>query len=82
MNLIEGNRDFFAEIMNLIIRYKNGYSDSLKHRALRYYLEGIAFRRVDKLCHVSIINWVKKASKQIKEKSTKHPEKIYILELY
>ena len=43
---------------------KNGYPDSVKKEAIKYYLEGISFRKIEKLLgvsHVSIINWVKKA---------------------
>ena len=42
---------------------KNGYPDEVKQEAIRYYLEGIGFRRIERLLkvsHVSVINWVKK----------------------
>ena len=64
---------------------KNGYPDSVKRKALRYYFEGIDFRRTHLLLRtdlISVINWVKKSAKQIKERSTKKSTKIDVLELY
>ena len=40
MDLIEKNIDTFAKIVKLC-GYKNGYPDSVKCKALQYYLEGI-----------------------------------------
>ncbi|MDR2074203.1 MAG: hypothetical protein LBP36_02430 [Oscillospiraceae bacterium] len=45
---------------------KHGYSERKKREAIRYYNEGIGFRRIERLLgmsHVSVINWVKKKKK-------------------
>ena len=58
---------------------KNGYPDEVKQEAIRYYLEGIGFRRIERLLkvsHVSVINWVRKAACQIrKDEKIKTPIK-------
>ena len=49
---------------------KKGYSEDFKREAIRYYLEGIGFRRIERLLgvsHVSVINWVKKAAEKLKK---------------
>ena len=41
---------------------KNGYPDHIKQKAIKYYLEGNRFRRIQRLIsisHVSVINQVK-----------------------
>ena len=46
-----------------------GYSIEVKRKALKYYLEGIGFRRIERLLgmsHVTVINWVKKAGGKIR----------------
>ncbi len=45
MDLIELNRDIFAKLCVYYIDTKNRYSDSVKHKYLRYYLEGTDFRK-------------------------------------
>ena len=49
------------------------------------YLEGIGFRRIERLLHVShvsVINWVRKAASQIrKDEKVKTPIKTDVLEL-
>ena len=58
----------------------------VKRKALRYYLEGIGFRRIERLLgmsHVTVINWVKKAGEKIKDIvfEEKKYEKVDVLEL-
>ena len=64
---------------------KNGYPDEVKQEAIRYYLEGIGFRRIERLLkvsHVSVINWVRKAACQIrKDEKIKTPIKTDVIEL-
>ena len=55
MDLIEGNRDFFAKALPLInyTGTKNKYLDSvMKHKALQYYFEVII---IERLLRVSLI---------------------------
>ncbi len=50
---------------------KYGYPDSVKRDAVKYYLEGTSFRKIEKLLgvsHVSVMNWVNKAIKQNEKK--------------
>ncbi len=47
----------------------HGYPIEVKREALRYYLEGIGFRRIERLLgvsHTAVIYWVKKAGEKIK----------------
>ena len=47
----------------------NGYPIEVKREALRYYLEGIGFRRIERLpgvSHTAVIYWIKKAGEKIK----------------
>ena len=63
---------------------KNGYPDSVKQEAIKYYMEGIGFRRIERLMHishVSVINWVRKAAKKIRDSETKEERTTDILEL-
>lgn len=65
---------------------KQGYPLQIKKKALRYYLEGMGFRRIERLLcvsHVSVMNWVKQASNEIrKEREQRCKERnIDILEL-
>ena len=64
---------------------KNGYLDSVKQEAMKYYyMEGIGFRRIERLLHVShvsVINWVRKAAKKIRDSETKEERTTDILEL-
>ena len=49
---------------------KNGYPDEIKQEAIRCYLKGIEFRRIERLLHVnyvSVINWVRKTASQIRK---------------
>ena len=63
-----------------------GYSIEVKRKALKYYLEGIGFRRIERLLgmsHVTVINWVKKAGGKIKDIvfEEKKAEKVDVLEM-
>ena len=63
---------------------KNGYPDSVKQEAIKYYMEGIGFRRIERLLHVShvsVINWVRKAAKKIRDSEQKEERTTDILEL-
>ena len=54
-----------------------------KKEAIGYYLEGIGFRRIERLLgvsHVSVINWVKKEAEKLKNLQPKE-EKVDVLEL-
>lgn len=49
---------------------RQGYPVSFKQKAVRYYLEGLTLRRIERLLcvsHVSVLNWAKKISLQIKK---------------
>ena len=62
---------------------KNGYPESTKREALKYYTEGMGFRQIERLMHVShvsVINWVKKAGAKL-EKIRPKNEKVEVLEL-
>ena len=59
---------------------RNGYPDHIKLRAIRYYLEGNVFRRIERLMgvsHVSVINWVKKFASKFKN-ITKQRQKVVL----
>ena len=63
---------------------KRGYPEHIKQRAIEYYLEGNGFRRIERLMHVShvsVINWVKQAAKEIRKKLKVKNKKTKILEL-
>jgi transposase-like protein len=60
-----------------------GYTDKEKQEAIRYYNEGIGFRKIERLLgmsHVSVINWVKKVAEKLKKVLPKK-EKVEVLEL-
>ena len=62
---------------------RNGYPDHIKLKAIKYYLEGNGFRRIERLMgvsHVSVINWVKQFASKFKN-IPKNYEKVDILEL-
>ena len=64
----------------------HGYPIEVKREALRYYLEGIGFRKIERLLgisHTAVIYWVKKAGEKIKEIAfeERKAEKVDILEL-
>ena len=62
---------------------KNGYPNHIKQKAIKYYLEGNGFRRIERLMgvsHVSVINWVKQFASKFKN-IPKKCEKVDILEL-
>ena len=66
--------------------YYKYYSDKEKKEALRYHNEGIGFRRIGRLLgmnYKSVINWEKKAAKQIQKiiKDTQVSQNVEILEL-
>ena len=59
---------------NFTKTFKQGYPLQTKKKALKYYLEGMGFRRIERLLcisHVSVMNWVKQASNQIREEREK-----------
>jgi len=66
---------------------KRGYSEEVKKEAIRYYLEGCGFRRIERLLgmsHVSVINWVKEAAVKVREKLRDEPskeKKVEVIEL-
>ena len=65
---------------------KNGYPESTKREALKYYMEGLGFRQIERLMHVShvsVINWVKKAAEELRrvEKEKKVEKEIEVIEL-
>ena len=63
---------------------KNGYSEAVKQEAIKYYMEGMGFRRIERLLHVShvsVINWVKKVAKKIRENECKKETRSDIIEL-
>ena len=65
---------------------KNGYPESTKREALIYYTEGLGFRQIERLMHVShvtVINWVKKAAEEIRriEEEKKVEKEIEVIEL-
>ena len=65
---------------------KNGYPESTKREALRYYTEGMGFRQIERLMHVShvtVINWVKKAAEELRrvEEEKKVEKEIEVIEL-
>jgi transposase-like protein len=60
-----------------------GYSEKEKSEAIRYYNEGIGFRKIERLLgmsHVSVINWVKQTAEKLKKVLPKK-EKVEVLEL-
>ena len=62
---------------------RNGYPDSVKHEAIRHYLEGVGFRGIERLLgvsHMSVINWVRQEAKKL-EKVEKKEEKVEVIEL-
>ena len=64
----------------------HGYPIEVKREALRYYLEGIGFRRIERLLgvsHTAVIYWVKKAGEKIKDIAFEggKTEKVDVLEL-
>ena len=66
---------------------KRGYPEEVKRKAIKYYLEGLGFRQIERLMHVShvsVINWVKKAAKEIRkeeDKEEKQKIKTEVIEL-
>ena len=64
---------------------KNGYPDEVKQEVIKYYLEGLGYRRIErllKISHASVINWVKKAACQIrKDEKIKTSIRTDVLEL-
>ena len=63
---------------------RNGYPEDIKQKAIKYYLEGNGFRRIERLLHVShvsVINWVKQAADEIRKKRKFNNKKTNILEL-
>jgi len=63
---------------------RNGYPEDIKQKAIKYYLEGNGFRRIERLLHVShvsVINWVKKAADEIRKQRKFNNEKTNVLEL-
>ncbi len=67
-------------------KYYKYYLDEEKKEVLRYHNEGIGFRRIGRLLEMdpkSVINWMKKAAKQIQNiiKDSKVPKNVKIVEL-
>ena len=63
---------------------KNGYPEEVKREAIRYYLEEIGFRRIERMLHVShvsVINRVKKSSNEIRKNKKIVSTKTDVLEL-
>ena len=59
------------------------YSDEVRHKAIKLYLEGNGFRRIERLIHVShmsVINWVKQLASNVQQIPKKN-EKVDVLEL-
>ena len=59
------------------------YSDEFRQQAIKLYLEGNGFRRIERLIHVShmsVINWVRQLASKI-QKNPKKSEKVDILKL-
>ena len=59
------------------------YSDEVRHKAIKLYLEGNGFRRIERLIyvsHMSVINWVKQLASTIQQIPKKN-EKVDVLEL-
>ena len=57
---------------------KRGYQEEVKRKAIKYYLEGLGFRQIEILMHVShvsVINWVKKAAEEIHKEEDKREKK-------
>ena len=57
---------------------KQGYPAKLKRDAIKYYLEGIGFRRIERLLGISYATayyWVKEVGQKIKEKCAKEQGK-------
>jgi len=50
--------------------FKQGYPIEIKRKAIKYYLDGMGFRRIERLLgvsHVSVMNWVKQLAQKINE---------------
>ena len=63
---------------------RHGYPEDIKQKAIKYYLEGNGFRRIERLLHVShvsVINWVKKDADEIRKQRKFNNEKTNVLEL-
>ena len=48
--------------------FKQGYSESIKRSAVWHYLNGYAFREIERILlvsHVSVINWVRDVFKKV-----------------
>ena len=57
---------------------KNGHPESTKREALRYYTEGLGFIQIERVMHVShvsVINWVKKAAKELRKVEKENSKK-------
>jgi transposase-like protein len=57
---------------------KQGYPANVKREAVRYYLEGLGFRRIERLLGISyttVYYWVKELGQVIKEKYSKEQGK-------
>ena len=45
---------------------RNGYPEDIKQKAIKYYLEGNGFRRIDRLLHVSRVSVIRLQMKYVK----------------
>ena len=63
---------------------KHGYPIKAKREAVKYYLEGIGFRRIERLLGISyatVYYWIKELGQKIEEKHTKEAgKKVDVLE--
>lgn len=49
--------------------FKQGYPIEIKRKAIKYYLDGMCFRRIERLLvvsHVSVIYWVRDLAKKLR----------------
>jgi transposase-like protein len=57
---------------------RQGYSLEVKQEAVKYYLEGIGFRRIERLLginYVTVYYWVRELGCEIKEEYTREQDK-------
>ena len=55
------------------------YSDEIRQKAIKLYLEGNGFRRIERLIHVShmsVINWVRQLASKIQKIPEEEPYKL------
>ncbi len=60
---------------------RNGYSEDIRQKVIKCYLEDSGFRKIERSLHVSyvsIINWVKQAAYEIRKVRTFNNQKTNI----